>query len=86
MTAQLRQREIATPRRARGVWPLERILFGMAGVVTLASALLAAVVSPWWLLVTSFVGLNQLAFVAFGECVASLVLRRLMGVERGCVR
>jgi Zn-dependent protease len=86
MTAQVRQRGVSTPARASGAWPLERILFGMAGTVTLASALLAAVLSPWWLLVAAFVGVNQLAFVTFGDCVASLLLRKLFGVERGCVR
>ncbi len=30
-------------------WPLERALFALAGTVTLASALLAALVSPWFL-------------------------------------
>ena len=44
--------------RGRG-WPLERTLFVIAGTVTLG-ALLAALVSPWWLLLTAFVGVNQL--------------------------
>ena len=58
-------------------WPLERILFLMAGTMTGLSAVLAAVVSPWFLLLTGFVAANQLAFVAFGNCPSSLVLRRL---------
>ena len=58
----------------------------MAGTVTLAAAVLAATVGPWWLLLAAFVGVNQLAFVASGDCVASVLLRRLFGVERGCVR
>jgi hypothetical protein len=77
------------PRAARLVrltWPLERILFALAGTVTLVAVLLAALVSPWWLLLTAFVGVNQLAFVVFGDCVASLVLRTAFGVERGCAR
>jgi hypothetical protein len=37
-------------------WPLERVLFALAGTVTLASAPFAATVSPWFLLVTAFVG------------------------------
>ena len=64
-------------------WPLERVLFAMAGTVTLASAALAAAISPWWLLLAAFVGINQLAFVVLGDCVASLVLRRVLGLERG---
>jgi hypothetical protein len=70
----------------RTAWPLERILFALAGTVTLLSVALAVLVSPWWLLVTAFAGVNELAFVAFGDCVASLVLRRVFGVERGCPR
>jgi hypothetical protein len=63
------------PRSSR--WPLERVLFAMAGTVTLLSALLAAIVSPWFLLLTTFVGLNQWLFVVAGDCPASLVFRRL---------
>ena len=40
-------------------WPLERVLFALAGTVTLIGALLAATVSPWFLLLTPFVRLNQ---------------------------
>lgn len=67
-------------------WPLERVLFALAGSITLASALLAALVSPWFLLLTAFVGINQWLFVAVGGCPASLVLERVLGVERGCRR
>lgn len=63
-------------------WPLERALFGIAGTVVLASVALAVVVSPWFLLVTAFVGLNQLLFVAVGDCPASLILRRACGLRR----
>lgn len=58
-------------------WPLERALFAMAGTVTLLSAVLATMVSPWFLLLTGFVGLNQWLYVAVGNCPASLVMRRL---------
>jgi hypothetical protein len=57
-------------------WPLERVLFAMAGTVTLLSAALAAFVSPWFLLLTAFVGVNQWLYVLFGACPASLVLTR----------
>jgi len=64
-------------------WPLERVLFALAGTVTLTSALLAATISPWFLLVTVFVGVNQWLYVTAGACPASLVLQRLFGV-RSC--
>jgi hypothetical protein len=67
-------------------WPLERVLFALAGSMTLASALLAALVSPWFLLLTVFVGLNQWLYVTFGHCPASLALERGAGVQRGCGR
>ena len=67
----------------RRVWPLERVLFALAGTMTLLSALLAATVSPWFLLLTAFVGVNQWAFVLFGACPASLILTRL-GFRSAC--
>ncbi len=68
--------ESIVPVRRQVPWPLERILFALAGTMVLLSAVLAAVVSPWFLLLTAFVGVNQWLFVAFGACPASLVLRR----------
>jgi hypothetical protein len=66
---------------ARRGWPLERVLFALAGTVTLLSAALAALVSPWFLLLTAFVGVNQWLYVAAGACPASLVLTRLFGLR-----
>ena len=57
-------------------WPLERILFAMAGSVSLLSVFLVAVVSPWFLALTAFVGVNQWLYVFFGACPASIVLKR----------
>lgn len=62
-------------------WPLERALFAMAGTVTLLSAALAAAVSPWFLLLTAFVGVNQWLYVVVGACPASLVLTRVFGLR-----
>ena len=42
-------------------WPLERVLFAMAGTVILVSVALVALVSPWFLLLTAFVGDQPLA-------------------------
>ncbi len=57
-------------------WPLERVLFALAGTVALLSAVLAAAVSPWFLLLTGFVGVNQWLYVVVGACPASVLLRR----------
>ena len=62
-------------------WPLERVLFAMAGTVTLLSALLAAFVSPWFLLLTAFVGVSQWLYVTVGACPASLILGRAFGLR-----
>ncbi len=64
-------------------WPLERVLFALAGTMTGLSALLSAFVSPWFLLLTGFVSLNLLLFATIGNCGASVVLR-LLGLRSGC--
>jgi hypothetical protein len=71
----------AATTRKRTQWPLERVLFLMAGTMTGLSALLSALVSPWFLLLTGFVAINQLAFVALGNCPSSWVLRRYFGLR-----
>ena len=67
-------------------WPLERVLFALAGTLTLVSAALTALVSSWFLLLAAFVGLNQWLFAGAGSCPASIALERLTGIERGCRR
>ena len=57
-------------------WPLERVLFALAGTVTLLSAALALLVSEWFLLLTAFVGINQWLYVVAGACPASIVLKK----------
>ncbi len=62
-------------------WPLERVLFALAGSITLLSVLLGAFVSRWFLLVGALVGVNQWLFVASGKCPASIVLQRTCGLR-----
>jgi hypothetical protein len=64
-------------------WPLERVLFAMAGTMAILSAVLVALVSPWFLILTVFVGVNQWLYVMFGACPASLVLKRF-GLSPQC--
>ena len=54
----------------------QRLLFGLAGVMTAISLVLGVVVSPWWLVLAGFVAVNQLTFAAMGACPASLLLGR----------
>ena len=63
-------------------WPLERVLFAMAGTVVLIAALLSALVSPWFLLLVAVVAINQWLFALFGDCPASLILTRLFHLHR----
>lgn len=62
---------------------LDRAIFALAGTLTLLSAALAAMLSPWWLLLAAFVGANQLQASVTGLCPAAAILRRL-GVSTGC--
>ena len=74
------------PVATRASWPLERILFLLAGSMTMLSAILSAAVSPWFLLLTVFVAANQLAFASIGHCGASLILERVFGAKRSSGR
>jgi hypothetical protein len=57
-------------------WPLERVLFALAGTITLLSAVLAVTVSRWFALLAAFVAVNQWLYVLVGACPASIILRR----------
>jgi hypothetical protein len=61
-------------------WPLERVLFALAGTMTLVSVGLSVLVSRWFLLLGAFVGVNQWLLVLVGACPASLILRRLFSL------
>ena len=65
----------------RSAWPLERVLFALAGTMTLLSAGLSAFVSPWFLLLTAFVGVNQWLYVVIRACPASIVIKRALGLR-----
>jgi hypothetical protein len=60
-----------------------RIVRMFAGIVILASLALGAFVSPWWLLLTAFVGLNLLQSAFTCWCPLEIVLRKF-GVKAGC--
>ena len=49
----------------------------MAGTMVLISVSLAHWVSPWWLLLGAFVGLNLIQSALTGFCPAEIVFRRL---------
>ena len=49
----------------------------MAGSVTLLSVALVHYVSPWWLLLTTFVGANLIQSVFTGFCPPTILLNKL---------
>ena len=60
---------------------IDRAVMAFAGVMILISVALAHFVSPLWLLLTAFVGLNLLQSSFTGFCPAAMILRKL-GVGR----
>ncbi len=63
-------------------WPLQRILFLLAGTVTLSGIILGVFVNHWFLLLPTLAGANQLLMVAVGWCPMSVLLTRL-GIASG---
>lgn len=61
---------------------LDRAIMAFAGVMILASVALTQLVSPWWWLLTAFIGFNLFQSAFTGFCPAGRVLARL-GVGRG---
>jgi hypothetical protein len=61
---------------------IDRYVLAFAGFMVLASVALAHFVSPWWLLLTVFVGANLLQAAFTGFCPLAIVLRKL-GVRPG---
>lgn len=62
---------------------IDRFVLGFAGSVVLLSVVLAHFVSPWWLLLTLFVGANLLQSSFTGFCPLAMVLAKV-GVRPGC--
>jgi len=57
----------------------------MAGVIVLASVASALAFTPWWLLLTGFVGVNLVFYALAGWCPASLIMEKA-GLERASCR
>lgn len=62
---------------------IDRVVLAFAGTVILLSLALAHFVSPLWLWLTAFVGLNLFQSAFTGFCPLALVLKRF-GVKAGC--
>ena len=69
---------------------LERAIMAFAGVMILISLALTWLVSPWFWIMTTFIGLNLFQSAFTGFCPAGMVMKR-MGIGRdgggaGCCR
>jgi hypothetical protein len=56
---------------------IENLIRILAGAMTLLGVALTHFVSPWWLLLPTFVGLNLIQSAFTGFCPPSLLLRKL---------
>ena len=62
---------------------VDRAVMAFAGIMILASVLLSVYVSPYWLALTAFVGLNLLQASITGFCPAAMIFNKL-GLKSGC--
>jgi hypothetical protein len=62
---------------------IDRIVLAFAACMILLSLALAHFVSPWWLLLTLFVGANMLQASFTGFCPLATILRKV-GAKPGC--
>ena len=62
---------------------LDRMIFAFAGFMVLLSLVLTHFVSPWFWLLTAFVGLNLIQSAFTGFCPAAMVFKKL-GIRAGC--
>jgi len=62
---------------------IDKAVMAFAGTMVLVSLGLSLWLSPYWLLLTAFVGLNLVQASFTGFCPAAMALRR-MGVKAGC--
>jgi hypothetical protein len=56
---------------------IDRAVLIFAGCIVLLSVTLSLLVSPWWLALTAFAGLNMIQSAFTGFCPAAIVFRKL---------
>ncbi len=61
---------------------IDRAVMAFAGAMILVSLILSQLHSPYWLLLTAFVGLNLMQASVTGFCPAAIVFKR-MGCRAG---
>ncbi|MCZ8183911.1 MAG: DUF2892 domain-containing protein [Beijerinckiaceae bacterium] len=63
---------------------IENAVMAFAGLMIMVSVALAWAVSPWFLLLTAFVGANLFQTAFTGFCPAAIILKKL-GLKAGSV-
>jgi Protein of unknown function (DUF2892) len=56
---------------------IDRIVLAFAGGMILLSLLLTYFVSPWWLILAGFVGINMFQAAFTGFCPLAMILKKL---------
>jgi hypothetical protein len=56
---------------------IDRAVLVFAGCMVLAGIILSLTVSPWWIALTAFAGLNMIQASFTGFCPAALLFRKL---------
>ena len=56
---------------------IDRAVLAFAGVMILGSLALGYYVSPYWLLLTAFAGLNMLQAAFTGFCPAAMIFKKI---------
>jgi hypothetical protein len=62
---------------------IDRAVLAFAGAMVLLSVVLAWLVSPYWLLLAAFVGVNLIQASFTGFCPAAMIFSKL-GMKSGC--
>jgi fatty acid desaturase len=61
----------------RKIMSIDRVVLAFAGAMVMLSLVLAYLVSPYWLALAGFVGLNLLQSAFTGFCPLAIVLKKL---------
>ena len=61
---------------------IDRFIFAFAGIIIMLSLALGYFISPYWLLLTAFIGLNMFQAAFTGFCPLAIILKKL-GLKPG---
>ena len=65
---------------------IDRIVFAVAGTLVLLGLVLGLTISPWFLAIAGFVGVNMLQSAFTGFCPLAMILRKAGMPESACFR